>query len=316
MEPPRPPGEKRYGCAYHPQVPAEARCVGCSRLLCNMCRFIVGDRNYCRTCASAVTGYDYSWQPPPRGTLTLPALPVREPSFPDAPWGVGEAVVIFLIAFVAANMFSVFMYTALRSFYGSSVTAIVLLLFISSCILYTVLLGGTFFSVKVRHGSPVSAIGLKLGGTGKSLSWGLGLGIPLFLGALGLGYVSQKIFSPTPTDSVNKTLSNLASGGVTVPMIVLLFFTLIVLAPVCEEIFFRGYLYPALRNRLDEQPAMIINAVIFAAVHMQLAGFLPRALLGYGLCYMFEKSRNLSGSIVGHALYNGLLLIIFGFLIK
>ncbi|MCW3018185.1 MAG: hypothetical protein JWN10_493 [Solirubrobacterales bacterium] len=41
------------------------------------------------------------------------------------------------------------------------------------------------------------------------------------------------------------------------------------IAPVVEEIFFRGLLYRALRNRLAVIPAAAIDGVIFGLGHMQ-----------------------------------------------
>jgi membrane protease YdiL (CAAX protease family) len=234
--------------------------------------------------------------------------------FPGAPWGVGEAIIIFAISFFAASSFSFGVYMMLKAMM-SSTTALFLLIFLSSVILYSLLLGGTYFSVKVRHGSTLTALGLKLEGLGVGFATGIGLGIPLFIGAILLAYISSLFFrSPTSTDVFDRSLNKISSGGVNAGLIFLLFVTLVVLAPVCEEIFFRGYLYPALRNRMSKQPAMLINGLLFAAAHFEIIGFLPRLFLGYGLCFVYESRRNLSGPIAGHALYNGLILILQGFL--
>jgi CAAX protease family protein len=239
---------------------------------------------------------------------------VRETVFPGTPWGVGEAVIIFIIAFFGASVLSAGLYLVLRETM-STTTALFLLIFLSSVILYALLLGGTYFSVKVRHRSTLTSLGLKLDGLGSGFLMGIGLGIPLFIGAILLAYVSSLFFrSPTSTDVFSRSMNKISSGGVNAGLIFLLFVTLVVLAPVCEEIFFRGYLYPALRNRMDMQPAMLINGAMFAAAHFEPIGFLPRFFLGYGLCYIYEKRRNLSGPIAGHALYNGLILLLSGFL--
>ena len=210
-----------------------------------------------------------------------------------------------------AAAFSFGIYEALKVS-TSALTARILFIFLSSVILYAMLLAGTFFSVKVRHHSTPSALGLKFDGLGKGFAWGLGLGLPLFVAALGVAYVSQEIFGPTTTDYVSQSMNSLTSTGIGGLLIFLLLFTLVVLAPVCEEIFFRGYLYPALRNRMGMQPAMLLNGLLFAAAHFEVVGFLPRMLLGYGLCYMYERNHTLSGPMVGHALYNGLLVLLFG----
>jgi hypothetical protein len=230
--------------------------------------------------------------------------------FPDAPWGVGEALLIFFLSMVIAGAFSVPVFYLLLRHIASPTAALILLLFLSSCVLYAFLLAGTFYSVKYRHGSTPSALGLRFQGMGKGLAWGVGLGLPLFVVAMGLAYVSEKIIQPTRVDYVGRALSKTSSGGVSISLIILLVLALVVLAPVSEEIFFRGYLYPALRNRMDAQPAMILNSLIFAAVHFELVGFLSRFVLAYGLCYVYERNRTIAAPVLGHALYNGLIVLL------
>jgi uncharacterized protein len=355
METPCPPGSTRPGCAEHPSAPVVARCVSCHRPLCSLCRLVYGNRNYCRSCLSAVPQpgaqhyRDYVPLPPPEGEplppgahhvhqalppgahhvyqtpppppppgyypgyhyppIPAPYKPAREIVFPGAPWGVGEAAIIFAIAYVAASAISFLIYQVLKSAFTTT-TAAFLLIFLSSVVLYSFLLAGTFYSVKVRHRSTLTALGLKLDGLGKGIGLGFAVGVPLFMAAIFVAYVIQKVVGPTTTDQVSKSVNKIASGGVNAGLIALLVFTLVVLAPVCEEIFFRGYLYPALRNRMSRQPAMVLNGVLFAAAHFELIGFIPRALLGYGLCYIYERNKTLGGPITGHALYNGLVLLL------
>jgi len=350
METPCPPGSTRPECAEHPSAPVVARCVSCHRLLCSMCRLVYGNRNYCRSCLSSQgvatqsgaqhfhgyvplppPGAPHRYQPPPADwryggppqhppppgyhpgyqypPIPLPYKPAREIVFPGAPWGVGEAAIIFAIAYVAASAISFFVYQVLKNTFTTT-TAAFLLIFFSSVVLYSFLLAGTFYSVKVRHRSTLTALGLKLDGLGKGIGLGFAIGIPLFVAAIFVAYVIQKIVGPTTTDQVSKSVNKIASGGVNAGLIALLVITLVVLAPICEEIFFRGYLYPALRNRMNRQPAMVLNGLLFAAAHFELIGFVPRAVLGYGLCYIYERNRTLGGSITGHALYNGLVLLL------
>jgi membrane protease YdiL (CAAX protease family) len=256
-----------------------------------------------------MTGPPYYGYPPP----PIPYRPRREVVFEGAPWRVGEAVIIFGIAFVAASVLSLLVYQVLKSAFTATTSAF-LLIFFSSVILYAFLLAGTFYSVKVRHGSHLSALGLRIEGLGKGVLWGVGVGLPLFVAAILVSYVVTRLFGPTNTDVVSNSVNKIANGGISPYLILLLAITLVVLAPVCEEIFFRGYLYPALRNRMDKQPAMIVNGLLFAAAHFELIGFLPRFLLGWGLCYIYERNRTLGAPITGHALYNGFILLLSGLL--
>lgn len=338
---PVPQGGPSAECFYHPGTGAVARCVCCGRLLCAYCRVVMANRNFCRSCLAAGgrpqaqrpcspagsywPGKEYGYPAPPGfmpgdpyGRVCPPRVPAaryrkpREVVFPGAPWGVGEAMIIFVAAFVASSALSLGLYIALSSRVSAPADAI-LFIFFSSVLLYTLLLGGTFYSVKVRHKSTVTALGLKLDGLTRGFAWGVGLGLPLFLGAILLAWVSELLLRDTRApDMVSRSVNKISSGEVGGGLMLLLFLALVVLAPVCEEIFFRGYLYPALRNRMDRQPAMLLNGLIFAAAHFEIIGFLPRFLLGYGLCYMYERQHNLAGPMVGHAVYNGLILLLAG----
>lgn len=347
-----PPGDQSPRCSEHPSAPPVARCVSCGRVLCALCRFVYGGRNYCKSCHEQVTGAfqtggtsihgheirpggypppggpgygqappgygpgpGWPGQPPPGYYPPPPAVyrPHHEIVFESARWGVGEAVIIFAVAFVAASLLSLVIYQVLKSYYSTTVT-VFLLIFFSSVVLYVFLLAGTFYSVIVRHKSDAAALGLRWQGSGKAIAWGFGFGIPLFVAAILVAYVSDKIFGPTNTDIVSRSVTQISGGHISAGLVALLVITLVVLAPVCEEIFFRGYLYPALRNRMNATPAMVLNGLLFAAAHFELIGFLPRFLLGWGLCYIYERNRTLAGSMTGHALYNGLILLLSGIL--
>ena len=90
----------------------------------------------------------------------------------------------------------------------------------------------------------------------------------------------------------------------------LVVFTLFVaaLGPVLEEIFFRGFAYPALRRDLGPVKAAMLTAAVFAAFHMSLFAFLPVFLLGLFLCYLYEATGSLVPSITAHVLHNTIMV--------
>lgn len=79
-----------------------------------------------------------------------------------------------------------------------------------------------------------------------------------------------------------------------------------VVAPLCEETLFRGYLYGALR-RHGVVVAALVTGVLFGGVHVVSApvGFLvPLGVLGVILCLLYERTGSLYPSIALHALNN------------
>lgn len=88
-------------------------------------------------------------------------------------------------------------------------------------------------------------------------------------------------------------------------------FLVTVVAPVGEELFFRGFFFRALANWRGVWPAAIISGAVFGAIHAggSPAGFLvPLAVLGVVLCLLYWKTQSLYPPIVLHCLNNCLAL--------
>jgi uncharacterized protein len=86
------------------------------------------------------------------------------------------------------------------------------------------------------------------------------------------------------------------------------------LAPIAEEIFFRGFLFGGLRKRFPLWPAAILAGVIFGAIHAPtgVTAVIPLAALGVAFCWLYEKTGSLWPSVIGHAINNGLALALAG----
>jgi membrane protease YdiL (CAAX protease family) len=78
----------------------------------------------------------------------------------------------------------------------------------------------------------------------------------------------------------------------------------IAVAPVCEELFFRGILFTVLRQRLPLWPAAIIDGVLFGFVHGSLVIVPVLACLGIVFCYVYERTGSLFPTIALHSLNN------------
>jgi membrane protease YdiL (CAAX protease family) len=82
-----------------------------------------------------------------------------------------------------------------------------------------------------------------------------------------------------------------------------------VVAPICEEILFRGYIFTALRNWRGVWLAAILTGLIFGGVHVTSAPALdlvPLAALGAGLCVLYWRTGSLYPCIAAHCLNNAL----------
>jgi len=78
----------------------------------------------------------------------------------------------------------------------------------------------------------------------------------------------------------------------------------IVLAPLWEEMFFRGILYPWLKSKIPRSGALLISALLFASIHYHLPSFLPLVVFGIALALVYEYSGSLISSILLHGIFN------------
>lgn len=77
-----------------------------------------------------------------------------------------------------------------------------------------------------------------------------------------------------------------------------------VVAPVAEEIFFRGFIYGGMRNLWGVGWGMVVSSVVFALVHITPGVLVPIFVIGLVLAYLYERTGSLWPSIILHALVN------------
>lgn len=78
----------------------------------------------------------------------------------------------------------------------------------------------------------------------------------------------------------------------------------VLVAPVAEEIIFRGYLYPVGKKYLGSAVSAVMAGVLFAALHGHAASFPALFVLALVLTLSYEKSGNLLVPVLMHAVFN------------
>jgi uncharacterized protein len=80
-----------------------------------------------------------------------------------------------------------------------------------------------------------------------------------------------------------------------------------IVAPIAEEFFFRGYLFPSLWRFMGFAPAVIVTGLFFGSVHAinnAAVALVPLALLGAVLCLLYAKTRSIIPGMMLHSLNN------------
>ncbi len=81
-----------------------------------------------------------------------------------------------------------------------------------------------------------------------------------------------------------------------------------VLAPLFEEMFFRGMLLPVLSKRLRVEWAVVAVSLLFALVHWDVSQFVTLFLLSVTFCLAYIYSETLWAPMVMHGLYNSIVV--------
>lgn len=89
----------------------------------------------------------------------------------------------------------------------------------------------------------------------------------------------------------------------------LLAFTAVVLAPLFEEVIFRGALLPVLAKRFGVTWGIVLSGLLFALAHISIGELAPLTVLGVGLAMLRISSGRLLPCVLMHALWNGITFV-------
>lgn len=82
-----------------------------------------------------------------------------------------------------------------------------------------------------------------------------------------------------------------------------------VMAPICEEILFRGFIFSVLRKWRGTWSAALLTGVAFGAVHLGSApavDLVPLGALGFALCLLYRATGSIYPCIVAHSVNNSI----------
>ncbi len=108
-------------------------------------------------------------------------------------------------------------------------------------------------------------------------------------------------------DDLRRVFGSLPKTAINFAM---LFLTVAILAPITEELLFRGLLQTSLSHRLPHIPAIIIAATVFAAIHFDPYAFPALFVMGGVFGYLYYKTGSLRVTILLHMINNGAALLL------
>lgn len=128
--------------------------------------------------------------------------------------------------------------------------------------------------------------------------------------------VSAKLFGSNGSSNPIISIVMHAAQANDFSAVLLFYIVLGVVAPICEESLFRGFLYAYLRSKHGIIFSNVISSALFCAAHFDLGAALPLFCLGAIFAYLREKTDSIVPSIIAHGIWNSanftLILMLFG----
>lgn len=78
----------------------------------------------------------------------------------------------------------------------------------------------------------------------------------------------------------------------------------VIVAPIVEEVVFRGAVLGGLLSRWGALPALLVSSLVFGLVHCNMNAFLPLTVLGGVMGYVYLRTASLYPAVIYHALFN------------
>ena len=130
--------------------------------------------------------------------------------------------------------------------------------------------------------------------------------------SLGLSNLSTGIIAIIDKDKVLNMINDTSMLPTNNVELILCFISIVILAPVLEEITFRKVLFIRLSRKLGFVISAVISSLIFGIGHGSL-GILGAIAFGIGCCILYRKYNNIAASITVHMVNNliaGIIVII------
>jgi membrane protease YdiL (CAAX protease family) len=247
-----------------------------------------------------------------------PELSALLPAPPPAPrdiWTLGDLLLFITFipfAYLVADLLALIGYSVLRPFAGWHATAdaaqnSTVFLLVMQFLFYTFILTFLFVASTIRHRQPFW----------KSLGWQKPSGkqaVRWLLGGGGLAVLAGLALSIRPDTRSFPLEEMFTSRAATIALAVFA----VGIAPVVEEVVFRGLLFAVCERTVGIYLAVIITAVLFATLH--IPEYLPAwnhvvIIFVVGLVFSFTRARTgaLAPSIFLHIGYNSLMIVGFFF---
>lgn len=137
---------------------------------------------------------------------------------------------------------------------------------------------------------------------GPAISLGIGTGFAMIVLSALYTLGVQRVFGEGSINNQLEFLQNILNDRTGTAVIVLI---VAVLAPFCEEIFFRGAIFGSARAAGLNIAGAMISAILFALVHLSLLLAPFYATFAFAMCWLYARTGTLAAPVAAHLTLNG-----------
>jgi len=236
-------------------------------------------------------------------------VPDNQPPQVLVPWGwrdVGKAIFLLIVGTFVLGALTVgyTLYTDTVVDPSEGMTAAPLF-WLGALVYVVVILAVYLFAVRRANGDWAL-----LGFRGFSLWWLPLIPVLAVVELMGMSIINLVLVLPFTGGTFENPQVEALTGGSAMSArgFGLLLILVAVIAPIAEELFFRGMLYPLLRQRRSAKVAIVLNGFVFALIH-----FIPLLIpglffVGMVLAWVRERSGSIIPCILLHAAQNSIVL--------
>jgi len=163
-------------------------------------------------------------------------------------------------------------------------------------------LGSAVYFARRHHGTRGGLLALGLGAPRRPWAGATALA---FFGYLAFALVYTQLVAQPEQTNVAEDLGfdSSTAGAISAAILIVL------LAPLAEETFFRGFVFGGLRGAMPSAAAIAISGAIFGSVHLttgNVASAVQLAVLGAILAWLYEHTGSIRPTILVHVINNGI----------
>lgn len=234
------------------------------------------------------------------------------PGVADVPWAGGRALLDGLIIYVGAQIMTTVVAVLLAGRGGDPDELLPVLVAASPVVSLAVALGW----LRVRYPGRVRAVAGRRPPRVADVGIGVAVGTACLIGqniiVRAIAALADQFGADLPV--VQQTLREIAQQPGAAPLFVV---TTVLLAPLAEEIIFRGVLFQGLRCRTGFWVAALGSAVLFTVPHLVegggllAGGIISSGILPLGVVFaaLVERRGSLAPAVLAHATYNAISVV-------